>query len=706
MINHNLLPSLVRLAQLQKIAIDRLELQEAVAGTDNQKNARMQLKIVSKHLGVALAKLLKSPDKSTMLALVYSDNEGWSVLRGHNAYGEWLTESWDEESSQWIETTHQSLSAHDVFTFNLVKPFRTSKSPVYSLIYSEVFAHKKVLFEALLGGVIINLVALATSLYTMQVYDRVVPTGATQTLLVLGLGVSAAIVFEFFTKKLRMNLYERLVAQVDQRLSRSVFMRFLAVRLDQLPQSVGGLATQMRGYETVRSFLTTATTHLLIDAPFSLLYGLVIFSIAGKLALIPVGFFVLCTLIGLHYRKRVNALADKANAAANFKTGMLVEAVEGAETIKSGQGGWRMLSRWMNTTDEARDYEQEMSRISEHSQHIVASLQQFSYILLVSSGALFITQGEISMGGLIACSILSGRILAPVASIPRMLVQWAHTKAALQGLDRLWALQGDHHGQDQPIVLENITGRYLFSDVSTQYGDNKALSVPQLNIKAGEKIGILGPVGAGKTTLLRLLSGMYKPQQGRILLDDVDLAQLSKPVLAENIGFLQQEGRLFAGTVRENLILGLIDPGDDIILEAARITGLMQAVITPHPEGLQQKIYEGGTGLSGGQRQLVNLTRVYLAKPRIWLLDEPTASMDQQLEIRSRECFHKAIKPADTLVIVTHKQEMLALVDRVIVVANHTIVMDGPKQLVLEKLNGASTQKVQAIQSHQEQGAS
>ncbi|MCK5432583.1 MAG: ATP-binding cassette domain-containing protein, partial [Gammaproteobacteria bacterium] len=233
-----------------------------------------------------------------------------------------------------------------------------------------------------------------------------------------------------------------------------------------------------------------------------------------------------------------------------------------------------------------------------------------------------------------------------------------------------------------------------------------ALSVPQLNIKAGEKIGILGPVGAGKTTLLRLLSGMYKPQQGRILLDDVDLAQLSKPVLAENIGFLQQEGRLFAGTVRENLILGLIDPGDDIILEAARITGLLQAVIAPHPEGLQQKIYEGGTGLSGGQRQLVNLTRVYLAKPRIWLLDEPTASMDQQLEIRSRECFHKAIKPADTLVIVTHKPEMLGLVDRLIVVANHTIVMDGPKQLVLEKLNGASTQKVQAIQSHQEQGAS
>jgi ATP-binding cassette subfamily C protein LapB len=240
----------------------------------------------------------------------------------------------------------------------------------------------------------------------MQVYDRVVPTGATQTLLVLSLGVFVAIVFEFVTKTLRMHLYERLVAQVDQRLSRSVFMRFLAVRLDQLPPSVGSLATQMRGYETVRSFLTTVTSHLLIDAPFSLLYGLVVFSIAGKLALIPIGFFILSVLIGLHYRNRVDALASKANAATNFKTGMLVETVEGAETIKSGQGGWRMLSRWMNTTDEARGYEQEMSRVSEHSQHIVGSLQQLSYILLIGTGALYITLGEVSMGGLIACSIL------------------------------------------------------------------------------------------------------------------------------------------------------------------------------------------------------------------------------------------------------------------------------------------------------------
>ena len=689
-LDNNLFASLTRIARLQKVTIDALELRDAVEQLSNKDTPKVQLKSVTDRLGISAAKYLKSPDPSVMLALVYAGEAGWKVLRGHNAYNEWIIETWDGASNQWKEESFASLSSFSIFTLELLKKISLSKSPVYSLIRNEVFTHKKLLSEALLGSVIINFVALTTSLYTMQVYDRVVPVGAVNTLLVLSLGVLVAIFFEFITKKLRMHLYERLVAHVDQRLSRSVFMRFLAVRLDQLPQSVGSLATQLRGYETVRNFLTTVTTHLLVDAPFSLLYGAVIFSIAGKLALIPMGFFLLSCLVGIHYRAKVQELANNANAAANLKTGMLVETVEGAETIKSGQGGWRMLSRWMNTTDEARDYEMHMQQLSEYSQHIVASLQQISYITLVATGALLVSKGDISMGGLIACSILSGRILTPVAAIPRMLVQWAHTKAALEGLDRLWALEDDHFGQEKPIVLERIKGNFLLAEVKALYGESPALTISQLKIKAGEKIGVLGPVGAGKTTLLRLLTGMYKPQEGRILLDGIDLAHLSKPVLAEHIGFLQQEGRLFAGTVRENLILGLIDPGDDIILEAAEKTGLLQAVIMTHPEGLQRQINEGGTGLSGGQRQLVNLTRVYLANPQIWLFDEPTASMDSQLEIQVRKSLKMAIKPEHTLILVTHKPEMLVLVDRIIVIANQKIIMDGPKAEVIAKLSSSA----------------
>jgi len=529
-------------------------------------------------------------------------------------------------------------------------------------------------------------VALATSFYSMQVYDRVIPANAVQTLLVLTLGVLVTIVFELAAKRVRSRLYERLIDAVDQRLSRTIYLRFLAIRLDQLPQSVGGLAAQMRGYETVRGFFTAMTTNLLVDAPFALIFLLLIGLIGGWLALIPLLFFILCVVVGLYYRKQVDAFAGKSNAASNQKTGLLVETIEGAESIKSGQGGWRMLARWMKTTDEARDFDLQMRNISEHSQHLASALQQISYTLLIAAGALLVSRGDMTIGGLIACSILSGRVLAPVSMIPGQLVQWAHAKAALQGLDRLWALQDDHYGQEQPIVVASIRGDYRFDGVVASYGTKKALALPSLVIRPGEKVGVLGPIGSGKTTLLRLLSGMYKPQEGRILLDDIDLGHLSKPVLAEHMGYVQQEGRLFAGTLRDNLILGQLDPGDEPILAAARQTGLLQAVIAAHPKGLQQEIFEGGSGLSGGQRQLVNLTRAFLRRPTLWFLDEPTASMDRALELQVTQALKTSIRPTDTLVLVTHKGEMLELVERVIVIANQQVVLDGPKAQVLQKL--------------------
>ncbi len=688
----DLLPCLARLAQLQHESVDRLAVQAAAeaALTQCANDPKGQLKTVAAQLQVAAPRWLPAPDAARMPALVYALHGEWvgqwGVLRGQNAQGQWISEWWDAASQRWQERADASLPDHAVATFKLSRPYLASRSPVYQLIRDEIFAHSKLLREAVLGGLMINVVALATSFYSMQVYDRVIPTNAAQTLLVLTLGVLVAIVFELVAKRVRSGLYERLIDAVDQRLSRTIYLRFLAIRLDQLPQSVGGLAAQMRGYETVRGFFTAITTNFLVDAPFALLFLLIIGLIGGWLALIPLLFFVLCVVVGLYYRKQVDAFAGKSNAASNQKTGLLVETIEGAESIKSGQGGWRMLARWMKTTDEARDFDLQMRNISEHSQHLASALQQISYTLMIAAGALLVSRGEMTMGGLIACSILSGRVLTPVSMIPGQLVQWAHAKAALQGLDRLWALQDDHYGQEQPIVVASIRGDYRFEGVVASYGTKKALALPSLIIRPGEKVGVLGPIGAGKTTLLRLLSGMYKPQEGRILLDDIDLGHLSKPVLAEHMGYVQQEGRLFAGTLRDNLILGQLDPGDEPILAAARQTGLLQAVIAVHPKGLQQEIFEGGSGLSGGQRQLVNLTRAFLRRPTLWLLDEPTASMDRGLELQVTLALKAAIRPTDTLVLVTHKGEMLELVERVIVIANQQVVLDGPKAQVLQKL--------------------
>jgi ATP-binding cassette subfamily C protein LapB len=687
----NLLPCLTRLAQLQHESVDRLAIQEAAeAAISSQQTPQRQLKTVAEHLQVRPPRWLKVPDAAVVPTLIYAtagEHAGaWGILRGKNAQDQWVSEWWDEQDNCWCEQADDALSDHSFAAFKLSKPYVASASPVYQLIRQEIFAHGKLIREAIIGGVMINFVALATSFYTMQVYDRVVPIGASQTLMVLTLGVLLAILFELIVKRVRSNLYENLIDRVDQRLARTIYMRFLSIRMDQLPQSIGGLAAQMRGYETVRGFFTSITTHLLVDAPFAMLFILIIALIGGWLALVPLAFFILSIINGLYYRRRVETFAKQAMIESNQKAGLLVETVEGAETIKSGQGGWRMLSRWMKTTDAARDSELQMRNISEHSQHLTAAFQQFSYVLLVASGALMVSKGELTMGGLIACSILSGRVLAPVAMIPSMLVQWAHTKAALQGLDHLWSLHDDHHGQEQPVVIDKLHGRFQFESVIALYRENKALEVKNLVIQPGDKVGVLGPVGAGKTTFLRLISGMYKPQEGRILLDDVDMAHIAKPVLAEHMGYVQQDGRLFAGTLRDNLILGQLDPGDETILMTARETGLLQTVISQHPKGLQQEIFEGGSGLSGGQRQLVNLTRAFLRKPGIWLLDEPTASMDHSLELQVTRAIKQALKPEDTLILVTHKAEMLELVDRLIVIANHQIVMDGPKEQVLQKL--------------------
>ena len=683
----------VRIAQLQQNPIDRSALLQAVADVKRlrPRSVKQTINTLARVLFVPQPRWLRKPDPANMPLLAHHPMVGWFVVRGQNAHGKWIIETWVEDQQKFAESASDMATQKEtqLVKLSLLQPFDSSKSPVYSLIKKQLFSHPTRLFEIMVATITINILVMGTSLYSMQIYNRVIPTNATQTLTVLTLGVLMALAVEYLMKHARSSLYDVLIDSVDQQLSRKVFMRLLSIRLDQLPSSVGSLAGQMNAYQTVRSFLTTATTHLMVDAPFVIIF-LVLIGLVGHplLTAIPILFFLIALSSGVWHRKRIEKLASSATHLSNFKTGILVETIEGAETIKSGQGGWRMLSRWMGAADESRNHEMTLRHITERNQHTTASLQQVAYVLMVALGALLVSAGLTTQGGLVACSILAGRILTPVSMLPSLLLQWGHVKAALQGLDRMWKLEDDHHGQDHPLTPETIHGTYALEKVSIGYrnGSQKALHINKLQIQAGEKIGIIGPIGSGKTTLLRLLSGMYKPQEGRVLLDHIDITQLNKPLLSENMGFLAQEGRLFAGTLRENLILGLLDPGDDQLLATAEKTGLLQLVIKTHPKGLQLPISEGGMGLSAGQRQLVHITRVFLRNPKIWLLDEPTSSMDRQTEQKLIQALSQTLRPTDTLVMTTHKHELLALVDRLIVVANHEIVMDGPKDKVLDRL--------------------
>lgn len=688
--NLNLRLSLLRLARLQRESIDPTALQAVTQNARSRGNARAMLLDIAQAMQFKSPRFLKQLDQAALPILAQEPGGQWLVIRSRNAMGQWVADVLDENTGQWNEQVALVDSEWLLVRMSLAMPLRFSESPVLQTILQALCAHRLKLIEAMLAGAMMSLLALVTSLYSMQVYDRVIPTSGFQTLLVLTMGVLMAMAFEFVLKKIRSSLYDRIVDDIDAQLSRVVFSRFLAVRLDQLPQSVGSLANQLRGYESVRSFLVSLFTQYAVDAPFAVVFLLVLVAISGWIAIIPLAFLCVSIAVGFYFKRRIQKLSAQGQSLSNMKIGLLVETVEAAEIIKSGQGGWRMLERWLRSTDEARTVDLDMRKVNEHSAHLIALFQQVSYVSIVAMGALMVSKGEMSFGALIASSILSGKILSPVAGLTTQLVQWAHAKSALQGLDAIWRLQTDH-GDDQPIVLDFIRGDFRCDAVDVSIAGKSVLSLNNLSLHAGEKVGIIGTVGAGKTTLLRTLSGMYKPQKGRVLLDGVDMALLSKPLLAENMGYLPQDGRLVGGTLRENLLLGLVDPGDEEILAAARTTGLMQAVIAQHPLGLELVIPEGGGGLSGGQRQLINLTRVLLRNPKIWLLDEPTSALDRALELQTIDMLKQRIKPNDTLLLVTHKMEMLSLVDRLLVVAGGRVVMDGPRDNVLSQLKGSGS---------------
>jgi ATP-binding cassette subfamily C protein LapB len=679
----------MRLAQLRREPLDGLAVRGVLEHCTADQPPTEIVEHLAQQLNLFAPSWLKQPDEGRLPMLALSPDGRWGVVTARNPEQEWAVIWWDGGTGQFVETfEHGFERGHRFARWSLAPRFVASRSPTFKLVVAEIFGQKRGLFDVATGTLAISLLALGTSFYSMQVYDRVVPTQAQSTLLVLSIGVTLAILFEMLGKWVRAHLLNRMTDAIDQRLARAVYSRFLTLRLDQLPPSVGTTSARLRSYETVRGFLVGIATQVIVDIPLALLALAVLAMIGGPIALIPAFFLVLGLTAGLVFHGRIERLAKMGTPTQHFKTGLLVESIEGAETIKSGQGGWRMLSRWLEATDQSRHYDLEMRTVSERSQHLVATLHQLAYVSIVAFGATQVGHSGLTMGGLIACSILAGRILTPITMVPNQVVQWAHAKTAVQDLDRLWALHQDHPPDARPLLLDRIQGRFELSEVRFNYPGALGLLVPSLQIRPGERIAVLGGVGSGKTTLLRVLAGMYKPQEGRITLDGVDLDLIAKSSLAARTGYVPQDGRLFAGTLRENLILGLTDPGDDAILAAAERTGLLEAVIAPDQRGLERTIAEGGTGLSGGQRQLVHVTRALLRQPSIWLLDEPTASMDHGLEVKVIQALQAELRahPKHTLVLVTHKPQMLALVDRVIVFAQQRIVMDGPRDVVLQKL--------------------
>ena len=674
------------IARTRNLALDRLRLQASVQGAGSRTGSQA-VGAVMNALGYAAPKRLAQPDRVHLPLLGHTASAGWFVVTDREPDGRWMISSQagkrtvdkgELEGACWLldwqkESAGQTASEDTPGISNFSRILKRSMR-----------LYRSSLGEAVVASVFIGLLALMTSLFSMQVYDRVIPTRGQYTLAVLGIGVVLSILIELALKFVRARIMDHVTVGLDNRLSREIFQRLLQIRIDQLPASVGSLAGQMRGYEQVRNFYTAGTLFALVDVPMGMVFLVLIAWIASPwVAAVPLLLAGASLLIGLSARRRVNRIAESSAKYSNQKTGLLVEAVDGVETIKSGSGGWKFLSRWLSLNAHTITNDLEMRHSSESVAYFAAALQQLSYAGVVVVGSMVVMAGDMTMGALIAASILSGRVLSPILMVPGLFVQHAHAKAALQGLDKLYDLKTDNEGLERVLIPTDLRGHFNAEQVEFAYGPGPAaLIINSLEIKPGERVGVIGPIGSGKSTLLRLLSGMYVPNKGRILIDGLDLSHVSREVINRHMGYLQQEHRLFQGTLRENLLIGLPDPGDDALIEVMKRTGMSRLVLA-HPLGLDRPISEGGKGLSGGQRQLVAFTRLMLTNPNVLLLDEPTSNMDQMQETQCLDVLKKEAEHGKTMVIVTHKPALLPLVDRIIVVLGNQIVADGPRDQVM-----------------------
>lgn len=614
--------------------------------------------------------------------LVYHPAHGWAVAERVESDNR-LSIVREGISTTWRDADMARL-------FDLVIPLPAGRQQFASSIdvfRSAVFRRKHVIVFAILATLVVNLIALVTSLYSMQVYDRVVPRGAFSTLWVLTVGAITAILFDFVLRVVRANMLEQEAAKIDTEVSEFFFSRTAEVRLDARPPSIGTTAAQLKGLEQIRMILSSSVLFALADLPFAVLFILVIAKLGGIIALVLAISFPVALIIALIFARLIRADTARAQVSSNRKNGLLVESLDAAETVKANRGQWFLLSRWNQLLEDVHEAELPVKRMQTLAGTIFGTLQQVAYISLIAWGAMEVFENRISMGALVACSILAGRVNGPLlGQLPSLLVQWTYSRISLQMLDGILKLPVDRPPEIDQLRPNRLAPVLSFSNVAFAYSGGKAgIVVPKLEIAAGERIGVIGGVGSGKSTLLKLMSGLYPPAQGQVLMDRLDMGQIADDVLRHHIGYLPQDYRMVNGSLRDNLLLGLSDPGDEAIMAAARRTGLAGPIIA-HPRGLDLQISEGGHGLSGGQRVLTGLTRLLLARPRLMLLDEPTANLDVDTEALVLRTLQESLGPDETLVLVTHKLQLVGLVQRLLVVANGQIILDGPTAEVMQRL--------------------
>ena len=546
--------------------------------------------------------------------------------------------------------------------------------------------NKTLYTEVAVAAVMINVFGLASSIFIMNVYDRVVPNNAFDTLYAMSLGIVIVFIFDFILKNLRAHFLDHAGRRADIKMSGMLFEQIMGMTMVARPPSAGVLASNMKEFETLRDFFTSATMTALIDLPFVLFFIAVIALIGGPIAFVPLAAIPLIVGMGFYLQKPMQDITKQSMMESALKNALLFETIIGLETVKVQAAESHVQRNWEELTDKASHTAVKSRQLSTFGQHWAAFIQQLSSVGIVIVGVFMISEGMITMGALIACVMLSGRVMGPLAQLAGLMTRLSQSRETLAQLDDLMKKPVERPADKHFVSLNHVDGKVEFRDVTFSYPGQTTPSLNQLSfsINPGERVGIIGAVGSGKTTIERLLINLYEPSAGSIQIDGTDVRQINPGDLRRSVGAVQQSPQLFYGSVRDNITMGHETAPDSAVMKAAELSGVME-FLRDSTAGLGTLVGERGEALSGGQRQAVAIARALLYDPPILVLDEPTASMDPASENRLRKRL-EVLCQNKTTILITHKGAMLTLVDKLILMDRGRIIAYGPKDEVIRKL--------------------
>ena len=552
--------------------------------------------------------------------------------------------------------------------------------------WAVILENRRLYRDALLAAVLINVFALAMPLFSMNVYDRVVPNNAVETLWVLAIGISLVLIFNFVLTTTRAYVVDAASKRVDVQLSAQIMERVLDLRMESRPASVGSFAANLRSFESVRDFIASASLTTLVDLPFVLLFLVAIAWVSPWMLIPPVVAIAAILLVSFWAQARMESLTLKTFQASSQRNALLVESLTNLEAVKTlnAQSGVQRL--WESSTQYIAYMGGKIKFISSGTVNFVQTLQQLVTIAVVVIGVYQVQDSALSMGGIIAASMIAGRCLAPFGQVAGLMMQFHNARTSLNSIDNYMKMPVEHEAEREFVSRPDLRGAIEFRNVSFSYpgSEQASLSGVSFSLRPGERVGIIGRIGSGKTTLEKLVLGLYQPSEGSVLIDGMDARQIDPVDLRRAIGHVPQDPMLFYGSLKYNLLVGAPFADETDMLHAARIAGV-DDFAARNPKGYDMLVGERGESLSGGQRQSIAVARALINDPAILLLDEPSSNLDNQSEAQLKRRLEEASQ-GKTILLVTHRTALLTLVDRLIVIDGGRIVADGAKDQVIEAL--------------------